>query len=142
MYHSPINHGNHGREKQLFEAKQVRTVWDEHSENWWFSVLDIITILTDQADYKKVLNYWKWLKSKLNAEGSEVVSITNQLKLKAPDGKMRLTDVIDTEQVFRIIQTSPSKKAELFKLWLAEVAKERLDVDEFITKITVSGSFS
>ena len=142
MYHSPINHGNHGREKQLFEAKQVRTVWDEHSENWWFSVLDIITILTDQADYKKVLNYWKWLKSKLNAEGSEVVSITNQLKLKAPDGKMRLTDVIDTEQVFRIIQTSPSKKAELFKLWFAEVAKERLDVDEFITKITVSGSFS
>jgi len=142
MYHSPINHGNHGREKQLFEAKQVRTVWDEHSENWWFSVLDIITILTDQADYKKVLNYWKWLKSKLNAEGSEVVSITNQLKLKAPDGKMRLTDVIDTEQVFRIIQTIPSKKAELFKLWFAEVAKERLDVDEFITKITVSGSFS
>ena len=90
-------------------------------------MLDIITILTDQVDYKKVRNYWKWLKNKLNSEGSEVVSITNQLKLKAPDGKMRLTDVIDTEQVFRIIQSIPSKKAEPFKLWLAEVAKERLD---------------
>jgi len=112
---------------QLFEAQQVRTAWDEQSEEWWFSVLDIITILTDQVDYKKVRNYWKWLKNKLNSEGSEVVSITNQLKLKAPDGKMRLTDVIDTEQVFRIIQSIPSKKAEPFKLWLAEVAKERLD---------------
>jgi len=112
---------------QLFETQQVRTAWDEQSEKWWFSVLDIITILTDQVDYKKVRNYWKWLKNKLNSEGSEVVSITNQLKLKAPDGKMRLTDVIDTEQVFRIIQSIPSKKAEPFKLWLAEVAKERLD---------------
>jgi len=112
---------------QLFEAQQVRTAWDEQSEKWWFSVLDIITILTDQADYKKVRNYWKWLKNRLKAEGSEVVSITNQLKLKTPDGKMRLTDVVDTEQVFRIIQSIPSKKAEPFKLWLAEVAKQRLD---------------
>lgn len=111
----------------LFEKQQVRTVWDDHSEKWWFSVLDIIAILTDQADYTKVRNYWKWLKNKLNAEGSEVVSITNQLKLKAPDGKMRLTDVVDSEQVFRIIQSVPSKKAEPFKLWLAEVAKQRLD---------------
>src|ERR1035437_6032850 len=68
---------------QLFETQQVRTAWDEQSEKWWFSVLDIITILADQADYKKVRNYWKWLKNKLNSEGSEVVSITNQLKLKA-----------------------------------------------------------
>ncbi len=68
---------------QLFEKQQVRTAWDEHSEKWWFSVLDIITILTDQPDYKKVRNYWKWLKNKLKAEGSEVVSITNQLKLVA-----------------------------------------------------------
>lgn len=112
---------------QLFEAQQVRTAWDEQSEKWWFSVLDIITILTDQTDYTKARNYWKWLKNRLKAEGSEVVSITNQLKLKAPDGKMRLTDVVDTEQVFRIIQTIPSKKAEPFKLWLAEVAKQRLD---------------
>jgi len=112
---------------QLFDKQQIRTVWDEHSEEWWFSVLDIITILTDQPDYNKVRNYWKWLKNKLKAEGSEVVSITNQLKLKAPDGKMRLTDVVDTEQVFRIIQSIPSKKAEPFKLWIAEVAKQRLD---------------
>lgn len=112
---------------QLFETQQIRTGWDEKSEKWWFSVLDIITILTDQVDYKKVRNYWKWLKNRLNKEGSEVVSITNQLKLIAPDGKMRMTDVVDTEQVFRIIQSIPSKKAEPFKLWIAEVAKERLD---------------
>ena len=112
---------------QLFETQQIRTVWDEKSEKWWFSVLDIITILTDQVDYKKVRNYWKWLKNRLNIEGSEVVSITNQLKLIAPDGKMRMTDVVDTEQVFRIIQSIPSKKAEPFKMWIAEVAKERLD---------------
>jgi len=74
---------------QLFESQQVRTAWDEQSEKWWFSVLDIIVLLTNQADYKKVRNYWKWLKNKLNPEGSEVVSITNQLKLKAPDCKMR-----------------------------------------------------
>jgi hypothetical protein len=112
---------------QLFGTQQIRTAWDEKSEKWWFSVLDIITILTDQVDYKKVRNYWKWLKNRLNIEGSEVVSITNQLKLIAPDGKMRKTDVVDTEQVFRIIQSIPSKKAEPFKLWIAEVAKERLD---------------
>jgi len=84
---------------QLFEAQQVRTAWDEQSEKWWFSVLDIITILTDQADYKKVRNYWKWLKNKLNTEGSEVVSITNQLKLKAPDGKMRLFNGSDLHKI-------------------------------------------
>ena len=112
---------------QLFEKQQVRTAWDERSEKWWFSVQDIIAILTDQSDYQKVRNYWKWLKNKLKSEGSEVVSVTNQLKLLAPDGKMRLTDVVDTEQVFRIIQSVPSKKAEPFKLWLAEVAKQRLD---------------
>ena len=112
---------------QLFEKQQVRTAWDERSEKWWFSVQDIIAILTDQSDYQKVRNYWKWLKNKLRSEGSEVVSVTNQLKLLAPDGKMRLTDVVDTEQVFRIIQSVPSKKAEPFKLWLAEVAKQRLD---------------
>jgi len=112
---------------KIFEEKKVRTVWDEGSEKWWFSVLDIIAILSEQSDYKKVRNYWKWLKNKLKAEGSEVVSITNQLKLVAPDGKRRLTDVIDTEQVFRIIQSIPSKKAEPFKLWIAQVASERLD---------------
>lgn len=112
---------------QLFEKQQVRTVWDEQAEKWWFSVLDIIAILTDQSDYKKTRNYWKWLKNKLKKEGSEVVSITNHLKLKTPDGKMRLTDIVDTEQIFRIIQSIPSKKAEPFKMWLAEVAKKRID---------------
>jgi len=112
---------------QLFETQHVRTIWDEESEKWWFSVLDIIAILTDQSDYKKTRNYWKWLKNTLKQEGSEVVSVTNQLKLTTPDGKKRLTDVVDTEQIFRIIQSIPSKKAEPFKLWLAEVAKKRLD---------------
>lgn len=112
---------------QLFESAHIRTAWDEVEEKWWFSALDIIAALTDQPDYAKVRNYWKWLKNKLKQEGSEVVSATNQLKLEAPDGKQRLTDVLDTEQVFRIIQSIPSKKAEPFKLWLAEVAKQRLD---------------
>ena len=114
-------------EIKLFEQRQVRTAWDEDSEKWWFSILDIIAILTDQADYKKVRNYWKWLKNKLKEEGSEVVSITNQLKLKAPDGKMRFTDVADTEQILRLIQSIPSKKAEPFKMWLAKVGRERID---------------
>lgn len=111
---------------QPFESMHVRTSWDEENEKWWFSVLDIIAVLTDQPDYKKVRNYWKWLKNKLKQEGGKVVSNTNQLKLEAPDGKQRLTDVMDTQQVFRIIQSIPSKKAEPFKLWLAEVANQRL----------------
>ncbi|NVO00645.1 MAG: hypothetical protein HXX17_15120 [Geobacteraceae bacterium] len=112
---------------QIFESIYIRSSWDEAEEKWWFSALDIITVLTEQADYTKVRNYWKWLKNKLKQEGSEVVSITNQLKLQTPDGKHRLTDVLDTNQVFRIIQSIPSKKAEPFKLWLAEVAKQRVD---------------
>jgi len=112
---------------QLFDSTHIRTSWDEDEEKWWFSALDIIAALTDQPDYVKVRNYWKWLKNKLKQEGSEVVSATNQLKLEAPDGKQRLTDVLDTQQVFRIIQSIPSRKAEPFKLWLAEVAKQRLD---------------
>ena len=112
---------------KLFESQQIRTVWDPEAEKWWFSALDVVAALTDQPDYTKVRNYWKWLKGKLKQEGSEVVSVTNQLKLVAPDGKQRLTDVLDTQQVFRIIQSIPSKKAEPFKLWLAEVANQRLD---------------
>ena len=112
---------------QLFESAHIRTAWDEDAEKWWFSALDIVGALTDQPDYAKVRNYWKWLKNKLKVEGSEVVSDTNQLKLEAPDGKQRLTDVLDTQQVFRIIQSIPSRKAEPFKLWLAEVASQRLD---------------
>lgn len=112
---------------QLFETQQVRTAWDEKNEKWWMSVLDIIAILTDQPDYAKVRNYWKWLKNKLKAEGSELVSNTNQLKLLAADGKLYKTDVLDTEQFFRLVQSIPSKKAEPFKLWLAKIGNERLD---------------
>lgn len=112
---------------KLFESQQIRTEWDADAEKWWFSALDVVAALTDQPDYTKTRNYWKWLKNKLKQEGSEVVSVTNQLKLEAPDGKKRLTDVLDTQQVFRIIQSIPSRKAEPFKLWLAEVAKQRLD---------------
>lgn len=96
----------------LFESQQVRAEWDADSEKWWFSVLDVIAILTDQPDYKKVRNYWKWLKNKLIAEGSQLVSATNQLKLTAADGKKYLTDVADTEQILRLVQSIPSKKAE------------------------------
>ena len=110
----------------LFEEKQVRTIWDEEAEKWWFSVVDICAVLTD-SDYQKARNYWKWLKNKLNEEGSQLVSITNQLKMIAPDGKMRLTDVADTEQILRLIQSIPSKKAEPFKLWLAKVGYERME---------------
>jgi hypothetical protein len=112
---------------QLFEKQQVRTAWDEENEKWWMSVLDIVAILTEQADYSKVRNYWKWLKNKLKAEGSELVSNTNQLKMLAADGKYYKTDVMDTEQFFRLVQSVPSKKAEPFKLWLAELGKQRLD---------------
>jgi hypothetical protein len=112
---------------KLFESRQVRAEWDAENDKWWFSVLDIIAILTDQPDYKKVRNYWKWLKNKLIAEGSQLVSATNQLKLTAADGKKYLTDVADTEQILRLIQSIPSKRAEPFKLWLAQVGSERLD---------------
>ena len=117
----------HKNKIKLFEEKQVRAIWDEGAGKWWFSVLDVIGILTDQPDYTKVRNYWKWLKNKLKDEGSEVVSNTNQLKMLAPDGKMRLTDVADTEQVLRLIQSIPSKKAEPFKMWLARVGSERIE---------------
>ena len=113
--------------RQLFDAVQIRTAWDETQEKWWFSALDVVAALTDQTDYTKARNYWKWLKGKLKQEGSEVVSATHQLKLEAPDGKQRLTDVLDTQQVFRIIQSIPSRKAEPFKLWLADVARLRMD---------------
>jgi hypothetical protein len=112
---------------KLFESRQVRAEWDPENEKWWFSVLDIIAILTDQPDYTKVRNYWKWLKKKLADEGSQLVSVTNQLKLKAADGKFYKTDVADTGQLLRLIQSIPSKRAEPFKLWLAQVGRERLD---------------
>ena len=113
-------------ELKLFEDKKIRTKWNDKEERWYFSVVDVIAVLTDN-DYQKSRNYWKWLKNKLNEEGSELVSNTNQLKMKAYDGKLRMTDVMNTEQVLRLIQSIPSKKAEPFKLWLAQVGKERID---------------
>ena len=111
---------------RLFEDKRVRYAWDEQNEKYWLSVVDVCAVLTD-SDYQTARNYWKWLKNKLTSEGSELVSHTNQLKMSAPDGKMRLTDVADTEQILRLIQSIPSKKAEPFKMWLAKVGSERLD---------------
>ena len=109
---------------KIFEEKKVRTVWDEETETWYFSIIDVITAFTDSVDPRK---YWNKLKQRLKEEGNETVTNCHQLKMKATDGKMRLTDVADTEQLFRLIQSIPSPKAEPFKLWIAQVAKERLD---------------
>ena len=121
---------------KLFEDKNIRVAWNEDEENWYFSVVDVIGILTDN-DYQKSRNYWKWLKNKLNQEGSELVSNTNQLKMKAYDGKLRDTDVMNTEQILRLVQSIPSKKAEPFKLWLAQVGKERID-EAYDPEITIN----
>ena len=114
-------------EIKIFEDKQVRTIWDAEQEKWYISIIDVIAVLTDQSTYQGARNYWKVLKHRLLKEGNETVTNCNQLKMEAPDGKMRLTDVADTEQLFRLIQSIPSPKAEPFKLWLAQVASERLD---------------
>ncbi len=112
---------------RIFEQKQVRTHWDEEKEKWYFSVVDIIAILTEQSTHQGARNYWKVLKNRLSKEGNETVTNCNRLKMLAEDDKMRLTDVADTEQLFRLIQSVPSKKAEPFKLWLAKVGRERID---------------
>jgi hypothetical protein len=109
---------------QLFEDKKVRTVWDSDQEKWFISIIDVIEILTESDRSRK---YWSDLKNKLQKEGSQLSEKIGQLKMPAPDGKMRLTDVADTEQLFRLIQSIPSPKAEPFKLWLAQIASERLD---------------
>lgn len=109
---------------KLFEEKQVRTVWDGEQEKWYFSIIDVIAALTGNERPRK---YWNDLKTKLLREGSQLSDFIGQLKLPAEDGKLRLTDVADTEQLFRLIQSIPSPKAEPFKLWLAQVASERLD---------------
>lgn len=111
---------------QLFEDQKVRTVWDDEHEKWYFAIVDVVGILTDN-DYQGARNYWKVLKNRLIKEGNETVTNCNQLKLRAADGKMRLTDVADTEQLFRIIQSIPSPKAEPFKQWMAQVASDRID---------------
>ena len=111
---------------QLFQERKVRTVWDDEQEKWYFSIVDVVSVLTD-SDYQTARKYWKVLKGRLAKEGNETVTNCYQLKMKASDGKMRLTDVADTEQLFRIIQSIPSPKAEPFKQWMAHVASQRLD---------------
>lgn len=109
---------------QLFENKQIRTQWDEETEKWYFSVIDIIDVLTESVDAKR---YWSVLKVRLKKEGAEPTTICSTLKMPASDGKMRLTDVADQEQMFRLIQSIPSPKAEPIKQWIARVASERID---------------
>jgi hypothetical protein len=112
---------------KLFEQKQVRSIWDDEDEKWYFSIVDMIEILSDQVNHQGARNYWKVLKNRLLKEGNETVTNCNRLKFLAADGKMRFTDVADTEQLFRLIQSVPSPKAEPFKLWIAKVARERID---------------
>jgi len=109
---------------KLFEEKKVRTVWDDEQEKWYFSIVDVVTILTDSPNPQV---YWRVLKKRLIAEGNQTVTNCNGLKMRAADGKMRFTDIADTEQLFRLIQSVPSPKAEPFKQWMAKVASERLD---------------
>ena len=110
----------------IFEGHRIRRLYDEQTETWFFSVVDIIRVLTDQPSYQLARNYWKVLKNRLNKEGSQTVTNCNRLKMVAEDGKMRLTDVANPETLFRIIQSVPSPKAEPIKLWLAKVGYERL----------------
>lgn len=112
---------------KLFEEKKVRTIWDDETEMWYFSIIGVIAVLTDNDRPRK---YWDDLKRKLKQEGSELSDLIGQLKMKASDGKMRSTDVASTEQLFRLIQSIPSPKAEPFKLWIAQIAKERLECSD------------
>ena len=112
---------------QMFEDRPIRTAWDEMQEEWYFSIVDVVTVLTESGDYNTGRKYWNKLKQRLKAEGSELVTNCHQLKMRAADGKNRLTDVADTEQLLRIIQSIPSPKAEPFKLWLAQVGRERIE---------------
>ena len=113
---------------QLFEEQPIRTAWDEEKEEWYFSVVDVVGVLTEQEDYDGARNYWKVLKTRIKEEGNELVTKCNQLKMKSPkDGKRYKTDVADAEQLLRIIQSIPSKKAEPFKIWLAQVGRERIE---------------
>ena len=111
---------------KVFEDKKIRSHWNEKEEDWYFSVIDVVSVLTDK-DYNNARKYWKVLKSRLKNEGSEMVSFCYHLKLVAQDGKLRETDVLNTKGILRLIQSIPSKKAEPFKMWLAQVGSERLD---------------
>ena len=112
---------------QLFEDRKVRTVWDDELQKWFFSIVDVCHVLTDSNDYQTARKYWKVLKGRLKKEGNETVTNCYQLKMKAEDGKMRLTDAADFEQLFRLIQSIPSPKAEPFKQWMAGVASKRVE---------------
>ena len=109
---------------QIFEDKRIRTAWNEETEEWYFSVADVVSVLTDSSDGRK---YWNKLKQRLKEEGNETVTNCHQLKMTAADEKKRLTDVADTEQLLRIVQSIPSPKAEPFKLWLAQIGRERIE---------------
>lgn len=112
---------------RIFQDIKIRAIWNEDNEKWYFSVIDIVAVLTEQVEYKKAQSYWTTLKSRLRKEGSEIVTKCDKLKLVADDGKRYMSDVADTETVFRLIQSIPSPKAEPFKLWLAQVARQRID---------------
>ena len=112
---------------QIFEDRKIRTVWNDEQEKWYFSIVDTVEILTDSKDYTTARKYWNKLKQRLKEEGNETVTNCHQFKMRALDGKMRLTDVADTEQLFRLIQSIPSQKAEPFKQWMAHVASVRVD---------------
>ncbi len=109
---------------KLFNGKQIRTLWDDAHEKWYFSIVDVVGVLTESESPN---NYWKVLKNRLKKEGSELVTNCNQLKMQSSDGKFYKTDVADTEQLFRLIQSIPSPKAEPFKMWLAKIGRERID---------------
>ncbi len=112
---------------QLFEDKRIRTAWDEEREEWFFSVVDVVGVLTDQPDQRHAAKYWSVMKTRLKKEGRELTTNCSQLKMTAADGKRRLTDVANTEQLLRIIQSIPSPKAEPFKIWLAQIGRERIE---------------
>ena len=112
---------------QLFEDKQIRTAWDEEKQQWYFSVVDVVEVLTEQPDTRRAAKYWSVLKARMKKEGNQLTTNCRQLKMTSADGKRYLTDVADTEQLLRIIQSIPSPKAEPFKMWLAQVGRERID---------------
>lgn len=114
-------------EIQLFEDQKIRTAWDAEQEEWYFSIVDVIAVLTEQPDTRHAAKYWSVLKTRLKKEGSELPTLCSQLKLRSADGKRYLTDVATTEQLFRLIQSVPSPKAEPFKIWLAQVGRERVE---------------
>ena len=125
--------------EQTLNGKNIRTVWNREEEKYYISVIDIISVLTDN-EYQEARNYWKVIKNRLKKEGNETVTNCNQLKLKAKDGKLRMTDVVDIEGTFRLIESIPSKKAEPIKLWLARLGKERID-EEYDPEITINRAF-